>query len=72
MSFDLSHAASLFQPVQHMQPWSRFEGSGHWLSVVRRIVELHGGKVQPRSVPGAGSVAELPLDPAPAQAGTGR
>lgn len=69
--FDMSRAAGLFLPFQRMHAGPKFEGSGVGLSVVRRIVELHGGEVRVRSAPGVGTVAEFTIDPAPArQAGT--
>ena len=64
----MSRAAGLFQPFQRMHAGPRFEGTGIGLSVVRRIVELHGGEVRLRSAPGVGTVAEFTLDPAPGAA----
>lgn len=70
--FDMSRAAGLFLPFQRMHAGPQFEGSGVGLSVVRRIVELHGGEVRVRSAPGVGTVAEFTVDPAPARTpGTG-
>jgi PAS domain S-box-containing protein len=66
VGFDMSRAAGLFQPFQRMHSGPRFEGTGIGLSVVRRIVELHGGEVRLRSAPGVGTVAEFTLDPPPA------
>lgn len=66
--FDMSHATGLFLPFQRMHAGPRFQGTGVGLSVVRRIVELHGGEVRLRSAPNVGTVAEFTLDPAPARA----
>ena len=62
----MAHASLLFQPFQRMHSASRFEGSGVGLSLVRRVVDHHGGEVRLRSAPGAGSAAEFTLDPLPA------
>ena len=62
--FDMAHAQSLFQPFQRLHRSSEFEGSGVGLSLVRRIVDHHGGDVRIRSEPGVGTVAEFTLDSA--------
>ncbi len=66
--FDMAQAGRLFMPFQRLHEGSRFAGSGVGLSLVRRIVEHHGGEVRLRSAPGVGTVAEFTLDPAPASA----
>ena len=63
--FDMAKAGQLFQPFQRMHSPSQFEGSGVGLSLVRRIVEHHGGEIRLRSAPGVGTVAEFTLDPPP-------
>jgi signal transduction histidine kinase/ABC-type amino acid transport substrate-binding protein len=63
--FDMAKAGQLFQPFQRMHTASQFEGSGVGLSLVRRIVEHHGGEIRLRSAPGVGTVAEFTLDPPP-------
>lgn len=63
--FDMAAAKTLFQPFQRMHTAAEFEGTGVGLSVVRKIVEAHGGDVRLRSAPGVGTVAEFTLDPAP-------
>jgi signal transduction histidine kinase len=47
-----------------MHTSEHFAGSGVGLSLVRRIVELHGGQITLRSAPGVGTVAEFTLEPA--------
>ncbi len=64
--FDMGRADKLFQPFQRMHAASQFPGTGLGLSLVRRIVELHGGQVTLRSAPGVGTVAEFTLDAPPA------
>jgi signal transduction histidine kinase len=61
--FDLARAPLLFQPFQRMHTDQEFEGTGVGLSLVRRIVEHHGGEIRLRSAPGVGTVAEFTLDP---------
>lgn len=64
--FDMAQAGRLFQPFQRLHAGTQFEGTGVGLSLVRRIVELHGGEVRLRSAPGVGTVAEFTLDAPPA------
>jgi PAS domain S-box-containing protein len=66
--FDMAEAGRLFLPFQRLHDSSRFVGNGVGLSLVRRIVEHHGGEVRLRSAPGVGTVAEFTLDPAPGAA----
>jgi len=60
--FDMAKASLLFQPFQRMHAGKDFEGSGVGLSLVRRIIEHHGGEIRLRSAPGVGTVAEFTLD----------
>jgi signal transduction histidine kinase len=62
--FDMTRADGLFQPFRRMHTGEHFAGSGVGLSLVRRIVELHGGQITLRSAPGVGTVAEFTLEPA--------
>jgi PAS domain S-box-containing protein len=63
--FDMAHAGALFQPFHRLHASSQFEGTGVGLSLVRRIIDHHGGEIRLRSAPGVGTVAEFTLDPAP-------
>jgi PAS domain S-box-containing protein len=65
VGFDRAKAQGLFQPFQRMHAGKEFEGQGVGLSLVRRIVQHHGGEIRLRSAPGVGTVAEFTLDPAP-------
>jgi PAS domain S-box-containing protein len=63
--FDMARAERLFQPFQRMHSEQQFAGTGVGLSLVRRIVDHHGGEIRLRSAPGVGTVAEFTLDAAP-------
>ncbi|MEQ1515742.1 MAG: transporter substrate-binding domain-containing protein [Usitatibacteraceae bacterium] len=63
--FDMSTARLLFQPFQRMHTNKEFEGTGVGLSLVRRIIDHHGGEIRLRSAPGVGTVAEFTFDPVP-------
>jgi PAS domain S-box-containing protein len=63
VGFDMAAAGQLFTPFSRLHGDSQFEGSGVGLSLVRRIIDHHGGDVRLRSAPGVGTVAEFTLDP---------
>lgn len=54
VGFQESAAERMFEPFVRLQP-NKFEGTGIGLSIVRRAVERHRGRVWARSQPGAGS-----------------
>ena len=54
VGFDAEQAKRLFKPF-HRLHGSRFEGSGVGLSIVKRIVDRHGGRVWAESAPGLGT-----------------
>lgn len=68
IGFDMAQAGRLFQPFQRLDTARGFEGSGIGLSLVQRIIRLHGGEVRLRSAPGIGTVAEFTVDADPAAA----
>ena len=54
VGFEAQAATRLFQPFRRLHD-GRFEGSGVGLSIVRRAVERHGGRVWAESEPGKGA-----------------
>lgn len=63
--FDMAQAGRLFLPFQRMHSAAEFEGTGVGLSLVKRIVDHHGGEIRVRSAPGVGTVVEFTLDELP-------
>jgi len=65
--FDMRHANQLFKPFQRLHAETEVEGSGIGLSLVKQIVERHGGEVRATSAPGQGTTIYFTLDPRPAR-----
>jgi signal transduction histidine kinase len=59
--FDMAFAHLLFQPFQRLHSAASFAGTGIGLSIVRRVVERHGGRVWAESVEGEGASFRLML-----------
>ncbi len=57
----------VFEPFQRLHPAGRFPGSGMGLTLCRKIVERHGGRIWVESTLGQGSVFRFSL-PLPARA----
>jgi signal transduction histidine kinase len=55
IGFDSEIADHLFQPFRRGHADSRIDGMGIGLSVVKRAVERHGGRVWAESQPGKGA-----------------
>ncbi|MEO5348693.1 MAG: ATP-binding protein [Magnetococcus sp. YQC-3] len=55
------YLSQIFQPFKRLHGKKAYSGTGLGLSVVRKIVEQHGGSIQVSSTPGEGSVFSLTL-----------
>jgi signal transduction histidine kinase len=61
IGFDPRQARSLFLPFRRLHPGEEFEGTGVGLSLVRRIVERHGGQIAAEGRPGKGACFRISL-----------
>jgi PAS domain S-box-containing protein len=68
VGFDMAHAGKLFHLFQRLHARSEFEGCGVGLSIVRRIVERHGGRAWAEAVDGEGAAFHFSLPMAAALA----
>ena len=59
--FDMKFAERLFAPFNRLHNQTEFSGSGIGLSIVKRIVSRHGGRIWTHSVPSEGSTFFLTL-----------
>jgi PAS domain S-box-containing protein len=64
--FDAARAERLFQPFVRLHSSEQYAGTGVGLSIVRRVVERHGGFVRAIATPGVGARFEFTLAPAAA------
>lgn len=60
--FDMAYARHLFEPFRRLHLASEYGGSGVGLSIVQRIVHLHGGEIRARGNVGVGAVFEFTLE----------
>jgi light-regulated signal transduction histidine kinase (bacteriophytochrome) len=56
VGFDPAYADKLFEPFQRLHDQNEYEGSGIGLTIVRRIIEHHRGRVWAEGAVGHGAV----------------
>jgi PAS domain S-box-containing protein len=61
VGFDAARAGQLFKPFARLHAREHYAGSGIGLSIVKRIVERHGGTVHADAGPGQGACFEFTL-----------
>jgi PAS domain S-box-containing protein len=59
--FDMQEAGNLFGVFERLHSGEEFEGTGAGLSIVKRIVERHGGRITASGEPGRGACLRFTL-----------
>ena len=66
IGFDEQHAEDIFAPFRRLHGRSEFPGCGIGLSICRKVVERHGGRIWVESQPGHGAHFRFTLAAGPA------
>ncbi len=59
IGFDMAKVDALFQPFKRLHSDPRIPGHGIGLSIVKRVMTKHGGKVSAQGAPGEGATFRL-------------
>lgn len=67
IGIDPKYTDKIFRPFHRLHTRAEYEGSGIGLSIVKKIIDYHGGKIRVQSQPGFGTTFFLafPLSPRP-------
>jgi light-regulated signal transduction histidine kinase (bacteriophytochrome) len=55
IGFSMDYVGRIFQPFRRLHSVDDYRGAGIGLSICKKIVEQHGGRIWAESTPGAGS-----------------
>lgn len=61
VGFNMGHAKKLFQPFERVHGQQQFPGTGIGLTIVERVIRLHGGRVWYAASPGGGALFQFTL-----------